>query len=105
MLSEISSRSCRYFLVFLAFVKLFKNTSTDTTSISKLESRASSRSVTLAKPWEYVLYLEFEGSTGDLAVQKALENVKEFAQSVVVLGSFPRYETPIELLSPVGIGM
>jgi prephenate dehydratase len=29
--------------------------------ISKIESRPSSRSITLSKPWEYVVYIDFEG--------------------------------------------
>jgi prephenate dehydratase len=83
---------------------------TCTNSITKLESHPSSRAISAYKPWEYLLYLEFEGSTGDSQVQKALENVKEFASSLQILGSFPMFSSPTgsfesRIESPLGIGM
>ena len=61
--------------------------------------------MTLAKPWEYILYIEFEGTTSDPSVQKALDNLKEYTLSIRVLGSFPRYQPPIVPLGALGIGM
>ena len=76
-------------------------------NVSKIESRASNRSLSLAKPWEYVLYIEIDGSAGSLNVIKAIENLKEYSQSVHVLGSFPRYQplTTNNELYVSGIGM
>lgn len=45
-------------------------------SINKLESRPSARSITLSKPWEYVLYVDFDGSLADANVKNALTNLQ-----------------------------
>jgi prephenate dehydratase len=55
-----------------------------------MESRPSARSISLAKAWEYVIYLDFDGSSGEANVEKALDHLKEFAE-VKVLGSYPKY--------------
>lgn len=70
-------------------------TSHSTCSISKVESRPSSRTIALAKPWEYVLYVDIEGSTADQAVVKALQNLEDYTQSVKLLGSYPRFAPPL----------
>jgi prephenate dehydratase len=54
-----------------------------------MESRPSARSVSLAKPWEYVIYLDFDGSTAEENVKKALAHLNEFAE-VKVLGSYAK---------------
>lgn len=61
-------------------------------NVSKIESRASNRSLSLAKPWEYLLYIEVDGSIGSSSIMNAIENLREYCQSVNILGSFPRYQ-------------
>jgi prephenate dehydratase len=74
-------------------------------NLLKVESRPSARSVSLAKPWEYVLYVDIDASLADTNLQKALEHLSEFS-SVVLLGSYPRYQPPVEpVLGALGIGM
>lgn len=51
-------------------------------NLSKLESRPG------ATPWSYRFFLEFEGNPSDAAVESAMSQVGERAQSVRVLGSF-----------------
>ncbi|KAF9173975.1 hypothetical protein BGX21_008985 [Mortierella sp. AD011] len=63
-------------------------------NISKLESRPSSRTITLASPWEYVTYIDIEGAPGNEDnVKRAVENLQEFTQKCIHLGSYPRYCT------------
>ncbi|KAJ3307091.1 hypothetical protein HDV03_002602 [Kappamyces sp. JEL0829] len=64
-------------------------------SISKIESRPSSRSIKLQKAWEYVVYMDLDLGISDPRFQKALDHLQEFA-SVKVLGSYPRYQQPPE---------
>ncbi|KAG0296862.1 hypothetical protein BGZ98_000800 [Dissophora globulifera] len=60
-------------------------------NITKLESRPSSRTITLAAPWEYVTYIDIEGAPGNEDnVRRAVENLQEFTQKCVHLGSYPR---------------
>lgn len=74
-------------------------------SISKIESRASTRSVQLSNPWEYVLYIDVDGSIADTPVAKSIANLEEFGV-VRVLGSYPRYfAKPEAPLSHRGIGL
>jgi prephenate dehydratase len=76
-------------------------------NVSKIESRASNRSFSLSRPWEYLLYIEVDGSIGSSNVLNAIENLKEYCQSVLVLGSFPRYQPLLaqEEKFSSGIGM
>ncbi|GJJ74038.1 prephenate dehydratase [Entomortierella parvispora] len=61
-------------------------------NITKLESRPSSRTITLASPWEYVTYIDIEGAPGNEDnVKRAVENLQEFTQKCIHLGSYPRY--------------
>ncbi|KAI8605440.1 Prephenate dehydratase-domain-containing protein [Dissophora ornata] len=61
-------------------------------NITKLESRPSSRTITLASPWEYVTYIDIEGAPGNEDnVKRAIENLREFTQKCTHLGSYPRY--------------
>ncbi|TPX38183.1 prephenate dehydratase [Synchytrium microbalum] len=74
-------------------------------NISKIESRASARTITLSTPWEYVLYIDVDGSTSDTAVARAVANLEEYGV-VKVLGSYPRYIPSIDApLSHRGIGL
>ena len=76
-------------------------------NISKVESRASKRSASLAKPWEYLLYVEIDGSIGDNAIVNAIENLKEYSVNVNILGSYPRFKPMIIMDGEyiTGIGM
>ena len=88
-----------------SFFKILSCFSLKDINICKIESRPSARSMNLSKPWEYVLYIDIDGSTGDQVIQRALESLKDFTESVTVLGSYPRYQPPIEHSSVFGIGM
>ncbi|KAF9975137.1 hypothetical protein BGZ73_001314 [Actinomortierella ambigua] len=60
-------------------------------NITKLESRPSSRTITLITPWEYVSYIDIEGAPGNTEnVRRAVENLQEFSQKCIHLGSYPR---------------
>jgi prephenate dehydratase len=62
-------------------------------NVVKIESKPHSKSIQHAHaPWEYELYVDVEGAPEvDEKVENALENLREFASQVVVLGSYPRY--------------
>ncbi|KAI8811182.1 prephenate dehydratase [Cladochytrium replicatum] len=75
-------------------------------NVVKIESRPSTRSINLQRPWEYVLYIDIDGSTSDFPVANAIKNLEEFALTVKVLGCYPRYKpVPQQLLGAIGIGM
>jgi chorismate mutase/prephenate dehydratase len=53
-------------------------------SMTKLESRPRP-----GRPWEYMFFLDFEGTVDDPAVQTALDELRLVALSVKLLGSYP----------------
>lgn len=61
--------------------------------MSKLESRPFTKGIMHAyAPWEYTIYVDVDGAPEvDESVSNALENLREFATQVVVLGSYPRF--------------
>ncbi|KAG0037175.1 hypothetical protein BGZ82_003020 [Podila clonocystis] len=61
-------------------------------NITKLESRPSSRTITLASPWEYVTYIDIQGAPGNEdSVKRAVDNLQEFTSKCIHLGSYPTY--------------
>jgi prephenate dehydratase len=54
-------------------------------SLAKIESRPLR-----GKPWEYLFYLDFLGNLGDVNVQNALSHLRETADTLTVLGCYPK---------------
>jgi prephenate dehydratase len=55
--------------------------------LTKIESRPIA-----GQPWEYMFYIDFLGSTGEERVKRALDHLGEYASTMRVLGSYPRYK-------------
>jgi len=54
-------------------------------NLTKIESRPSKQ-----RAWEYLFYVDFEGSIAEERIQQALAAVKEESLFLKVLGSYPK---------------
>ncbi|KAG5457970.1 MAG: hypothetical protein BJ554DRAFT_1905, partial [Olpidium bornovanus] len=60
-------------------------------NINKVDTRPTKAADKSFRPWEYVLYVDVDGSPAtDPAVARAVAQLEEFAVKVKVLGSYPR---------------
>ena len=53
-------------------------------NLTKIESRPSRKD-----PWEYIFFIDFQGSLVEERVQKAMEIIKAHTREIIVLGSYP----------------
>jgi chorismate mutase/prephenate dehydratase len=64
-------------------------------NMTKIESRPSRRA-----PWQYVFFVDIDGHERDEKVAAALAEVRAACESVKVLGSYPKADTPASAAPP-----
>ena len=55
--------------------------------LTKIESRPLQ-----GTPWNYLFYIDFIGATHEETTRKALDHLSEYALTLRVLGSYPRFK-------------
>jgi prephenate dehydratase len=55
--------------------------------LTRIESRPLQ-----GKPWEYLFYIDFIGATHEETAKRALDHLGEYALTLRVLGSYPRFK-------------
>jgi chorismate mutase/prephenate dehydratase len=58
-------------------------------NLTKIESRPSKKN-----PWEYVFFIDFQGSLEDANVKEAMEQIKSYTREIIILGSYPEGRVP-----------
>ena len=53
-------------------------------NLTKIESRPSRKN-----PWEYIFFIDFQGSLTDANVRNAMTEIRSYTREVIVLGSYP----------------
>jgi chorismate mutase/prephenate dehydratase len=53
-------------------------------NLTKIESRPSKKN-----PWEYIFFIDFQGSLMDRNVHNAMEEIRQYTKDIIVLGSYP----------------
>lgn len=71
-----------------ALHKTLKPFSTHKINLAKIESRPFR-----PRPWEYLFFIDLEGHINDKNVSRALDEVKDTAQFLKILGSYPKSES------------